>query len=231
MRGKLLRRQFQQLSSRNIPAYAGKTGVDRRLWGVYREHPRVCGENMLDSSVCAAVMGTSPRMRGKPAQNLINLFTIGNIPAYAGKTLRSSGCQILNAEHPRVCGENQQHHWPPLWCNGTSPRMRGKRFQARQNSADLRNIPAYAGKTDLATGYVLGFGEHPRVCGENWWQPMDDGGEVGTSPRMRGKPGINSGCGPTLRNIPAYAGKTSAHRSCRRIRWEHPRVCGENQSR
>ena len=31
----------------------------------------------------------------------------------------------------------------------------------------IRNIPAYAGKTDSIKQNVLSVPEHPRVCGEN----------------------------------------------------------------
>ena len=53
-------------------------------------------------------------------------------------------------------------------------------------------------------------------------------GEVGTSPRMRGKPGVPPASVYWQRNIPAYAGKTAPKASSQLLWWEHPRVCGEN---
>ena len=131
-----------------------------------------------------------------------------NIPAYAGKT-HGAGCHPGHRpEHPRVCGENQQHHWPPLWCNGTSPRMRGKRAEiAYENWCAA---------------------EHPRVCGENVVITFLLLGLGGTSPRMRGKPRVSRSQRPRSRNIPAYAGKTEARGCAHAQGQEHPRVCGEN---
>ena len=66
-------------------------------------------------------------MRGKPATPVGFDPTVRNIPAYAGKT--ETGCIMAVC----VCG--------------TSPRMRGKRFQYAELEYAQRNIPAYAGKT------------------------------------------------------------------------------------
>ena len=93
---------------------------------------------------------------------------------------------------------------------GTSPRMRGKHQLSCLMAADLRNIPAYAGKTDRGNNFINLRQEHPRVCGEN----------LAPYPL------------PFLayRNIPAYAGKTAERRCSYAPGLEHPRVCGENQN-
>ena len=52
-----------------------------------REHPRVCGENIMGPVGAVSAGGTSPRMRGKPG---------GGEPASGSVE-----------EHPRVCGENE----------------------------------------------------------------------------------------------------------------------------
>ena len=45
MRGKRIDRLKREYSKRNIPAYAGKTGVSDATAVLQQEHPRVCGEN------------------------------------------------------------------------------------------------------------------------------------------------------------------------------------------
>ena len=65
--------------------------------------------------------------------------------------------------------------------------MRGKPLPHDLERKEARNIPAYAGKTEIC-GYRDAEGkEHPRVCGENAWAEMGVGMVTGTSPRMRGK--------------------------------------------
>ena len=106
--------------------------------------------------------------------------------------------------------------------------MRGKpRFRLRI-AGPAGNIPAYAGKT-LTIPKLFGTStEHPRVCGENGPPLNHHMVKVGTSPRMRGKPGHVPKIICHLRNIPAYAGKTCGGSSVQEAAWEHPRVCGEN---
>ena len=152
------------------------------------EHPRVCGENVIPTSERPELMGTSPRMRGKPDDDVIEAVQKRNIPAYAGKTIVLRLGRRPAPEHPRVCGENDEAFKLANADGGTSPRMRGKLRQYFLRHRGLRNIPAYAGKTGkpervlthqegtsprmrgkLADQLVIALPEqeHPRVCGEN----------------------------------------------------------------
>ena len=167
-------------------------------------------------------------MRGKLVVTVDISGGARNIPAYAGKTPPRFGCHPRLTEHPRVCGENRYRHVEPCFTLGTSPRMRGKRRSYLRGLPLRRNIPAYAGKTFLvATGLSM-VAEHPRVCGENKYPRPPFQSLLGTSPRMRGKPVLKDQGGNGLRNIPAYAGKTTWEAKSKPEAEEHPRVCGEN---
>ena len=133
----------------NIPAYAGKTFVKGWEKQIAEEHPRVCGENSGGELAPEAVLGTSPRMRGKRRLNHRGGNNPRNIPAYAGKTKCLSPMRKSVWEHPRVCGENKVFKGLSLGKKGTSPRMRGKRIICSTGSRLARNIPAYAGKTRI----------------------------------------------------------------------------------
>ena len=87
MRGKLSQAFLDAFPSRNIPAYAGKTFPVSHKTSPKPEHPRVCGENILVVFGIVCCWGTSPRMRGKLHSLDPPLYSGGNIPAYAGKTL------------------------------------------------------------------------------------------------------------------------------------------------
>ena len=168
MRGKRTTDDTVEPEQRNIPAYAGKTvaNFSASAWG--QEHPRVCGENVALQHGAVAVLGTSPRMRGKRTAQMGFLRVRGNIPAYAGKT-------------------KSTHFSQSKWA-GTSPRMRGKPCAALHLDCYQRNIPAYAGKTGQRAVPSIRPEEHPRVCGENYRHTGRRLGNGGTSPRMRGKP-------------------------------------------
>ena len=126
MRGKPIPPHALNVSSRNIPAYAGKTLLSWLVSILNAEHPRVCGENWRYGVHDRARAGTSPRMRGKPEPHEAVTRATRNIPAYAGKTARGGSCCRVTGEHPRVCGENCADLPVPYEHHGTSPRMRGK---------------------------------------------------------------------------------------------------------
>ena len=109
--------------------------------------------------------------------------------------------------------------------------MRGKLVESGSTSWAIRNIPAYAGKTERLRGQCWGLAEHPRVCGENSRRSSAVFSSLGTSPRMRGKLAFGVFGASEWRNIPAYAGKTAFWCPRRRLGREHPRVCGENLRR
>ena len=77
-----------------IPACAGKT--HRLVTGAprARAHPRVCGENFLSWAPRTALMGSSPRVRGKHANRQCCAHSGRLIPACAGKTIRLRGYRL-----------------------------------------------------------------------------------------------------------------------------------------
>ena len=86
MRGKPNHVSASGVGYRNIPAYAGKTLSWSHSTLSSEEHPRVCGENLVERLAQALGGGTSPRMRGKPLFPWLPIPSVRNIPAYAGKT-------------------------------------------------------------------------------------------------------------------------------------------------
>ena len=222
----------RQHSQRNIPAHAGKTGLwlitlQLQPWNI----PAHAGKTGGDLGVYRISPGTSPRMRGKLGVVAVCSSPIRNIPAHAGKTVEWYTRSATAKEHPRACGENETGFMPPASWKGTSPRMRGKRRRSRWCRRGRRNIPAHAGKTVSVQPQTTTEEEHPRACGENFLKCGQCAVHKGTSPRMRGKPQGVPGGFNEIRNIPAHAGKTGTSPSAARLPTEHPRACGENNSR
>ena len=85
-RGKLFHEWVNSMSSRNIPACAGKTQAPTLFGWALSEHPRVRGENLFWVVNFAILIGTSPRARGKPSSSGVSPDSCRNIPACAGKT-------------------------------------------------------------------------------------------------------------------------------------------------
>ena len=137
---------------------------------------------------------------------------------------------MANSAHPRVCGENGSSSTPSTPRAGSSPRVRGKRERIADPGDQARLIPACAGKTATARSPAFPSGAHPRVCGENTSREYATACQLGSSPRVRGKPD-DAGALPRAPGlIPACAGKTQGRPTPGRSRPAHPRVCGENLS-
>ena len=91
-------------------------------------HPRVGGENRKRGVRASEATGSSPRGRGKPRAIVRGILGNRLIPAWAGKTKRTSLIQARRTAHPRVGGENRQGHTARQRRRGSSPRGRGKHF-------------------------------------------------------------------------------------------------------
>ena len=87
MRGKRRWRSPRRSRIRIIPAHAGQT--HHRCCRRVREpdHPRACGANFHGITQCAALYGSSPRMRGKRGAGRAVPSHRRIIPAHAGQTI------------------------------------------------------------------------------------------------------------------------------------------------
>ena len=147
MRGKLSNYKPTKKAERITPAHAGKTKNRARARLGNRDHPRACGENLEILFSQSGVVGSPPRMRGKPKAPQATGDAVGITPAHAGKTSSARKCSAACRDHPRACGENE----PP----------------ASTASMRLGITPAHAGKTYCKTVFPANPKDHPRACGEN----------------------------------------------------------------
>ena len=107
--------------------------------------------------------------------------------------------------------------------------MRGKGKRTPQFVSALRITPAHAGKrTSLPIADGSGR-DHPRPCGEKYFQPRPALRAVGSPPPMRGKVASPSACMAVLGITPAHAGKSLRIAIGQPLYQDHPRPCGEKQ--
>ena len=187
VRGKLATGAYTAAQWRLIPARAGKTQGLRGLSEHRTAHPRACGENWAPTSIVVSPTGSSPRVRGKPAERDLLAVQRRLIPARAGKTHRRDLVQDGGGAHPRACGENTTPPPTQPTLHGSSPRVRGKLERNNFESAIGGLIPARAGKTTRGLSSRSGSWAHPRACGENDGHGGPGGVARGSSPRVRGK--------------------------------------------
>ena len=86
-------------------------------------------------------------MRGKALTLNTDNFYYRITPAYAGKRIARGRFNLLDQDHPRLCGEKSTSVEVSANVLGSPPPMRGKAV----NAADVVNwfgiTPAYAGKS------------------------------------------------------------------------------------
>ena len=150
MRGKPHHASANTYKRRITPAYAGKTLRQRMSRKSHEDHPRVCGENIINGNSDYNIEGSPPRMRGKRTSRKQLHFHARITPAYAGKTRTSARSSVSFWDHPRVCGENFIRDIRQQGFVGSPPRMRGKLPRLHSSILKFRITPAYAGKTFLS---------------------------------------------------------------------------------
>ena len=156
-----------------IPAYAGNTYRSAGSLPYPWDHPRVCGEHLIDTEDTRNAQGSSPRMWGTRDEGHDIKLRVGIIPAYAGNTV--GVCRVI------------------LRYKGSSPRMRGTHMPTFARPDELGIIPAYAGNTMVAGRHSTPSRDHPRVCGEHEAGNSDITATLGSSPRMRGTRMVGGG--------------------------------------
>ena len=154
------------------------------------------------------MIGSPPRLRGKPDLVKIGVAHDGLTPAPAGKTVRHDELTCIARAHPRACGENELSWLNPAHSAGSPPRLRGKPRTAALEQGRGGLTPAPAGKTAVGARQKDLARAHPRACGENSGTPRGSRKIAGSPPRLRGKlysPPFSIVCHGLT---PAPAGKT-----------------------
>ena len=167
-------------------------------------------------------------MRGALSFNAELLEGVRIIPADAGSTPRRARMRPARGDHPRGCGEHKEVLITDVTPKGSSPRMRGAPPGVNHQKGAGRIIPADAGSTPRSCDSAGNGKDHPRGCGEHVALCLRLASDRGSSPRMRGAPGVTVAATWAWRIIPADAGSTHIGLSNAFGFQDHPRGCGEH---
>ena len=212
---------------RITPACAGKRRLSAKTASRSRDHPRVCGEKLVQFVHFRCPKGSPPRVRGKDPDAERGCERGGITPACAGKSLTIPKLTTRSWDHPRVCGEKSRVCPRSDPGTGSPPRVRGKARGCLRRPVSQRITPACAGKSVLFNIYQVIAEDHPRVCGEKARTLIVQDEPQGSPPRVRGKAALWRVSRPLFRITPACAGKSAKAERTSRCSWDHPRVCGE----
>ena len=211
------------------------------------DHPRVCGEKAQTRSGDSLFIGSPPRVRGEGRSGILSHIRKRITPACAGRRRRRKKRIRPGWDHPRVCGEKPVVNPKCQSGKGSPPRVRGEGKPGARPAPPPRITPACAGRRIRFIGSGGTVTDHPRVCGEKYYQRCyidflsgspprvrgeDDKCKVFTSdagspPRVRGED-FYAHFGVKMRGItPACAGRSGRTGARSSSTWDHPRVCGE----
>ena len=161
---------FRVLPFRGItPAYAGKSLISQAPDRSRQDHPRLCGEKYLVSYHTVGAAGSPPPMRGKVTEAETVTKEDRITPAYAGKSPAGFSQYRDHWDHPRLCGEKSDRSATCFFKSGSPPPMRGKVYNSSRVEQRNRITPAYAGKRPHCHVYPRSSQDHPRLCGEKWF--------------------------------------------------------------
>ena len=189
MRGKGFFCRYSIIFTRITPAYAGKRHTDPDAIFRHQDHPRLCGEKILQRCFLMFVQGSPPPMRGKVIIIICQDDFIRITPAYAGKSGETVSDFIRLWDHPRLCGEKPHSDIIVLGSSGSPPPMRGK--------------------GNLLSAICDGLEDHPRLCGEKFLFVCRGTSTKGSPPPMRGKVQKSRHISWYCWITPAYAGKST----------------------
>ncbi len=95
----------QKPLARITPACAGNTASGKGMMMNDGDHPRVCGEYAYEINPYCKHLGSPPRVRGIPTNQLGITGYRRITPACAGNTMLARKMPSKRKDHPRVCGE------------------------------------------------------------------------------------------------------------------------------
>ena len=186
VRGTAIRRASVIPKTRITPACAGNRARRALLIAFATDHPRVCGEQGIIVGVLCFLVGSPPRVRGTAGRNPTWWAAAGITPACAGNSVLLPPLLYHMGDHPRVCGEQNQHQQQRGRHLGSPPRVRGTVAQLAQLKESGGITPACAGNRTSALLWRVTVEDHPRVCGEQVMVRKIAGVVGGSPPRVRG---------------------------------------------
>ena len=147
VRGKVALSNLQFTKIGITPACAGKRTTASAFPASVRDHPRVCGEKVINLISTLGFPGSPPRVRGKGLPLPIGQRRKGITPACAGKSGYKPPPKSKPKDHPRVCGEKRRRSALKRQVLGSPPRVRGKDSSAETARQNSGITPACAGKS------------------------------------------------------------------------------------
>ena len=174
-------------TGRITPAPAGRSDLGVRDARIFEDHPRACGEKVINMPFTQPRQGSPPRLRGEEHRGVAAALDVGITPAPAGRSNLKVCNLLFHGDHPRACGEKLTTTSPNRRCLGSPPRLRGEAYPVYHLPLLARITPAPAGRSNTPLISKCPFWDHPRACGEKRYGFKESQKKQGSPPRLRGE--------------------------------------------
>ena len=167
VRERQVKQIYTMMNDRITPACAGKTAESKEGTEIGRDHPRMCGKDIIMTIDMVLVLGSPPHVRERPCRIGSLESSYGITPACAGKTDTCVYVSVGERDHPRMCGKDPLGLPALFLIIGSPPHVR-ERLNIKRNAQSSCGItPACAGKTGFSAKISALLWDHPRMCGKD----------------------------------------------------------------
>ena len=152
------------------------------------DHPRMCGEKLVNLCNIVFLKGSPPHVRGKVGSREGRYLAERITPACAGKRTSGATASGYTSDHPRMCGEKllcKLGFYAKFWI---TPACAGKSASVDIHVILDRGSPPHVrGKVSVCGRARPYWRDHPRMCGEKFLNILLNFHPGGSPPHVRGK--------------------------------------------
>ena len=171
-------------------------------------HPHVCGDDGVTYRVANPRRGSPPRVWGRRPGHWRDQGPQRFTPTCVGTTSSMAFCMARCAVHPHVCGDDTSADVSTPGGSGSPPRVWGRLVMLVSPSGRGRFTPTCVGTTRAPAGARAGSEVHPHVCGDDVRRAHSSCMNVGSPPRVWGRPLIGAVRRGLSRFTPTCVGTT-----------------------
>ena len=153
----------------------------------------------------------------------------GITPACAGTTSNSSVVSGSIRDHPRLRGNDMIMRTRKIFSVGSPPLARERQVYFLHFTGLERITPACAGTTYFWLLYQPPAQDHPRLRGNDLSDFSEETQDLGSPPLARERRKVIADVNPSTGITPACAGTTTLASWTQRIKWDHPRLRGNDE--
>ena len=172
-------------------------------------------------------MGSPPLARGTARRYAHGVLLPGITPACAGNRVPTCAHQIGDGDHPRLRGEQHIAVFLSDCGLGSPPLARGTGLSPVGRARMGGITPACAGNSKRIVCTHTGYGDHPRLRGEQTTGKLLNQEVKGSPPLARGTEVSIAQVGTVQGITPACAGNSRPFLAASPYAQDHPRLRGE----